>query len=62
LGIVDEVQTGIGRLGSLFACDAYGVRPDILTLGKGLGGGAPIAAVLGSGSASCFEYGDQASG
>ncbi|MDR3418777.1 MAG: acetylornithine transaminase [Nevskia sp.] len=57
--IVDEVQTGIGRLGNLFACDTYGVRPDILTLGKGLGGGAPIAAVLGSESASCFEYGDQ---
>jgi acetylornithine/N-succinyldiaminopimelate aminotransferase len=57
--IVDEVQTGIGRIGSLFACDTYEVRSDILTLGKGLGGGAPIAAVLGSTSASCFEYGDQ---
>jgi len=44
--IFDEVQTGIGRTGTLFAFQAYGVTPDILTLAKGLGGGVPIGAVL----------------
>ncbi len=46
--ILDEVQTGIGRTGRWLACDHSGVEPDILTLGKGLGGGAPIAAFLAS--------------
>lgn len=46
---VDEVQTGMGRCGSVFAIDRWGVQPDILILGKGLsGGGMPIAAILGS--------------
>jgi predicted acetylornithine/succinylornithine family transaminase len=44
--ILDEVQTGIGRTGRWLACDHSGVEPDILTLGKGLGGGMPIAAFL----------------
>lgn len=44
--IFDEVQTGIGRTGTMFAFQGYGVRPDILTLAKGLGGGVPIGAVL----------------
>jgi acetylornithine/N-succinyldiaminopimelate aminotransferase len=44
--ICDEVQTGIGRTGSLFGCQHDGVTPDILTLGKGLGGGFPVAAFL----------------
>ncbi len=57
--ILDEVQTGVGRLGTLFASDYYGVRPDIMTLGKGLGGGVPIAALLASHRVSCFEPGDQ---
>jgi putrescine aminotransferase len=45
--IIDEVQTGLGRCGSLFACDAEGVVPDILTLAKGLSGGViPIGAYI----------------
>jgi len=45
--IVDEVQTGLGRTGAMFACDYEGVRPDILLLSKALGGGlVPVGAVL----------------
>jgi acetylornithine/N-succinyldiaminopimelate aminotransferase len=57
--IVDEIQTGIGRTGRLFGYEHAGIQPDIMTLGKGLGGGVPIAALVASGSASCFEHGDQ---
>lgn len=55
----DEVQTGMGRLGELFAANIYGVSPDVMTLGKGLGGGAPLAAVLAKNSVCCFEAGEQ---
>lgn len=44
--IVDEVQTGIGRTGSLFCYEQYGISPDIVTMAKGLGGGVPIGAVM----------------
>ncbi len=44
--IADEVQTGIGRTGRLLTCEHYGVKPDLVTLAKGLGGGLPIGAVL----------------
>lgn len=57
--IVDEVQAGCGRTGTLFAYEQYGIEPDIMTLGKGLGGGVPISALLAKQSCSCFEYGDQ---
>lgn len=57
--IVDEVQTGCGRTGTLFAYQQYSIEPDIMTLGKGLGGGVPISALLAKESCSCFDYGDQ---
>ncbi len=48
--IVDEVQTGIGRTGSLFCFQQYGIKPDVVTLAKGLGGGVPVGAVMASDS------------
>lgn len=45
--IIDEVQTGMGRTGSMYAYEAYGIKPDIITLAKGLGNGLPIGAVVG---------------
>jgi acetylornithine/N-succinyldiaminopimelate aminotransferase len=50
--VIDEVQSGIGRTGQWFASSADGVRPDILTLAKGLGGGLPIGACIGFGAAA----------
>ena len=57
--ILDEVQTGCGRLGTMFAFQHYDVTPDILTLGKGLGGGIPISALLAMEHCCVFEHGDQ---
>ena len=57
--ICDEVQTGMGRLGTLFGYQHFGVEPDIMTLGKGIGGGVPLAALLAKTGASVFEHGDQ---
>ena len=57
--ILDEVQTGIGRTGRLYAHQHDSVVPDIMTLGKGIGGGVPLAAVLATEHACCFEPGNQ---
>ena len=57
--IVDEIQTGMGRTGTLFGYEHAGIKPDIMTLGKGIGGGVPLAALLATEHASCFQHGDQ---
>jgi acetylornithine/N-succinyldiaminopimelate aminotransferase len=57
--IVDEIQTGMGRTGKLFHYEHAGIEPDIMTLGKGIGGGVPLAALLATAQACCFEHGDQ---
>jgi acetylornithine/N-succinyldiaminopimelate aminotransferase len=57
--IVDEVQTGMGRTGRLFAYQHADIEPDIMTLGKGIGGGVPLAALCATEAVSCFEHGDQ---
>jgi acetylornithine/N-succinyldiaminopimelate aminotransferase len=57
--IFDEIQTGIGRTGKLFYYEHTEIAPDIMTLGKGIGGGVPLAALLATEAVSCFEHGDQ---
>lgn len=57
--IADEVQAGCGRTGALFAYQNYGIEPDIMTLGKGIGGGVPLAALLATDAVACFVPGDQ---
>ena len=57
--IIDEVQTGIGRLGTMFGYELYGIEPDIMTLAKGIGGGVPLSAVLAKDRVCCFDAGDQ---
>ena len=57
--IVDEIQTGMGRTGTLFNYQQAGIAPDIMTLGKGIGGGVPLGALLATNKAAVFEHGDQ---
>ncbi len=60
--IFDEVQTGMGRTGTLFAYEQLGVQPDVMTLAKGLGGGVPIGACLATDEvAAAFSAGTHAS-
>jgi 4-aminobutyrate aminotransferase-like enzyme len=58
--IFDEVQTGFGRTGEMFASDYYGVTPDIIVFGKGIGGGFPLAGVLVDDSLEGFATADDA--
>ncbi len=57
--ILDEIQTGVGRTGKMFGFQHAGVTPDIMTLGKGLGGGVPLAALVAKREVMCFAHGDQ---
>ena len=59
--MLDEVQTGIGRTGTLFAYEQHGIEPDIMTLAKGLGSGVPIGAFLAKKEVSVFTPGDNGS-
>lgn len=59
--VLDEIQTGLARTGPLFAFQAANIRPDMVTLGKGLGGGVPISALLATADVACFEDGDHGS-
>ncbi|HAR62949.1 MAG: aspartate aminotransferase family protein [Candidatus Margulisiibacteriota bacterium] len=60
--ILDEIQTGIGRTGTFFAHEHYGIKPDVICLAKGLGGGYPIGAIIAKDPvANCFQPGDHAS-
>ncbi len=57
--IVDEVQSGCGRTGRLFGHQLSGIEPDIMTLGKGIGGGVPLSALLCTDAVASFVPGDQ---
>lgn len=60
--IVDEIQTGLGRTGKMFAFQHFGIKPDIITLGKSLGGGLPLGAtVVADKLNNVFDYGDHGS-
>ena len=59
--VLDEIQTGLGRLGTLFGYEAFGVEPDAMTLAKGLGGGVPIGAFMSKDSCMSLEPGDHGS-
>ena len=59
--IIDEVQTGIGRLGSFYGYEKFGIEPDVITLAKGLGAGVPIGAILAKDEYSVFVPGDHGS-
>jgi acetylornithine/succinyldiaminopimelate/putrescine aminotransferase len=56
--ILDEIQTGVGRCGTLWGYQLYGIEPDIMTLAKGLGGGVPIGAFIAKEKCAVFTPGD----
>ena len=59
--MLDEIQTGIGRIGTLFAYEQYGIEPDVMTLAKGLGCGVPIGVFMAKDKASVFVPGEHGS-
>jgi acetylornithine/N-succinyldiaminopimelate aminotransferase len=59
--ILDEIQTGLGRCGTLFAYELYGIEPDIMTLAKGIASGVPLSAVLAKEHCAVFTPGDHGS-
>ncbi len=59
--MIDEVQTGIGRTGKLFAYENFGIHPDVVTMAKGLGGGVPIGGMMCKEEVAVFVPGDHAS-
>nr|WP_303244362.1 aspartate aminotransferase family protein [uncultured Cellulosilyticum sp.] len=61
LFMIDEVQTGIGRTGKLFAYENFGIHPDVVSMAKGLGGGVPIGAMMCKEEVAVFVPGDHAS-
>ncbi len=61
LFMVDEIQTGVGRLGTLWGFEQWGVQPDVMTLAKGLAGGVPIGALLAREDVAVFEPGEHGS-
>lgn len=60
LMIFDEVQTGFGRMGTMWAADYYDITPDIIVFGKGVGGGFPLAGILASNKLNWFAEGEEA--
>jgi 4-aminobutyrate aminotransferase-like enzyme len=58
--IWDEIQTGFGRLGTMWASEYYGVTPDIIIFGKGVGGGFPLAGILADERLTWFDEGEEA--
>ena len=59
--VLDEIQTGLGRLGTLFGYESFGIEPDAMTLAKGLGGGVPIGAFMSKDQCMSLEPGDHGS-
>ncbi|MBI2980407.1 MAG: aspartate aminotransferase family protein [Chloroflexi bacterium] len=59
--ILDEIQTGMGRVGTLFGYEQYGIEPDIMTLAKGMANGVPIGVIMAKEAASVFVPGDHGS-
>ncbi|MFH0794953.1 MAG: aminotransferase class III-fold pyridoxal phosphate-dependent enzyme, partial [bacterium] len=59
--VADEVQSGMGRTGKLFACEHFGLKPDIICVAKGIASGLPLGAMIANEETMCWEYGSHAS-